>query len=492
MKRVAVKRKKANSGAKRNAPRRRASVKSTTAPKIRSATKRKARAKSSAGSSRRIAAKPKTVVRRSQRRTSPKRAATIRPGLPKTPPSAAIDLSNLTDGSPSPSPRKAAPRSPARRKSPAQPAHFEIPPILLEGDEPESPTASGPGEKFSLGPQTPAAHFATSPTHLPASYGTGRLFLAARDPHWIYAYWDIEATVQFQHNARSVDRHLILRMHERDLSGKPVTEIHVHPESRHWFAHVERAGERYVADLGYYQAGRKWKSLATSRTVRTPPDSIAPDAKVEFATIPAEVPFETMLSLLEEGEGQSAPLAHAVERLRERRRREFPPAPPPGQWTPEQERALTEILTAGRAHREVPGSPEITAPTGEGLPGDFAILGLPSSFEEYVSSPLGGGAHAGHEFWFKVNAELTICGSTEPNAKVSIGGREVPLRPDGSFSFRFALPDGEHDLPMVAVSADGTDARFAELKFSRTTKTLGDVGAQPQDPSLKPPAPDNI
>ncbi|HXE42117.1 MAG TPA: hypothetical protein VN516_03745, partial [Candidatus Baltobacteraceae bacterium] len=95
-------------------------------------------------------------------------------------------------------------------------------------------------------------------------------------------------------------------------------------------------------------------------------------------------------------------------------------------------------------------------------------------------------------FWFNVNAELIIYGATEPNAKVTLGGNQIKLRPDGSFSYRFSLPDGKYDLPAVAVSADGTDARAAELKFTRETEYRGDVGAHPQDPSLKPPLPDNV
>src|SRR5208282_1444107 len=112
--------------------------------------------------------------------------------------------------------------------------------------------------------------------------------------------------------------------------------------------------------------------------------------------------------------------------------------------------------------------------------------GVPSS----VSSPFGGLARP-KGFWFNVNAELIIYGATEPDAKVTLGGHEIKLRPDGSFSYRFALPDGKYDLPAVAVSADNTDARAANLKFSRETEYLGDVGAHPQDPSLKPPLPEN-
>jgi len=95
-------------------------------------------------------------------------------------------------------------------------------------------------------------------------------------------------------------------------------------------------------------------------------------------------------------------------------------------------------------------------------------------------------------FWFKVNAELIIYGSTEPDARVSIGGRPIRLRPDGSFSYRFALPDGAYELPVVAISRDGDDGRAAELRFSRDTRYSGDVGMHPQDAALKPPSPANL
>jgi hypothetical protein len=42
-------------------------------------------------------------------------------------------------------------------------------------------------------------------------------------------------------------------------------------------------------------------------------------------------------------------------------------------------------------------------------------------------------------------------------------------------------------LEAVAVSADGEDARAADLKFSRDTRYHGGVGAHPQDPKLKAP-----
>ena len=47
-------------------------------------------------------------------------------------------------------------------------------------------------------------------------------------------------------------------------------------------------------------------------------------------------------------------------------------------------------------------------------------------------------------------------------------------------------------MPVVAISADHTDGRAAEMKFSRGTEYRGDVGAHPQDPSLQRMALENF
>jgi len=90
-------------------------------------------------------------------------------------------------------------------------------------------------------------------------------------------------------------------------------------------------------------------------------------------------------------------------------------------------------------------------------------------------------------FWFKVHAELVLHGSTEPGASVTIAGHPVRLRDDGSFTFRFSLPNGSFDLPVEAVKADGSDRRAAHLTVSRQTVERGDVGVHPIEPSLRPP-----
>lgn len=76
-------------------------------------------------------------------------------------------------------------------------------------------------------------------------------------------------------------------------------------------------------------------------------------------------------------------------------------------------------------------------------------------------------------FWLAADCEVILYGATEPDALVSVCGRKVPLNSDGTFSMRFALPDGEMNLPVKAVSKNGADTQEIEIKVARTTKSYG-------------------
>lgn len=392
-----------------------------------------------------------------------------------------------------------------RKKSVPRKIRLQIPPILFEGDRPTPPKLSGPGEKFALGESSdsPAHVIATETAELPEAYGTGRLFVTTRDPHWLYAHWDFTREQQRRYNAQSAHGHLVLRTYVGAPEGQAVSEIHVHPESRHWFAHVERAATEYVAELGYYRHGHQWTRLATSAATSTPPDTLSPDRTVSFATIPVETPFEKLRAMAKQAALENVPLVQALEELRQRSAAE--PSSPTAEsstWTPERERALAEIIRTDTSpcawmdsleipelmRGQEPDKEQISSPGA----GESGLYSWPASAGENISSPLGRPPPEAKGFWFNVNAELVIYGATERDATVVIGGRKITLRPDGTFSFRFALPDGQYELAVVAVSADEVDGRAADLKFTRATEFAGNVGTHPQDPALEPPTPDNV
>jgi hypothetical protein len=383
-------------------------------------------------------------------------------------------------------------RKPAAKKE-APP----IPSILLEGDKSATAAASGPGQRYALGPAAAPEHLdrVESSGELPEAYGTRQLLLTARDPHWLYAHWDLTREQQKKYNGLSTDKHLVLRIFVDEVSEHPFAQVHVHPESTHWFVHVADAGAKYVAELGYYKGGGRWTGISTSGATLTPPDTMSEDTSAQFATIPIDVPFSRLIELAKMAVKESIPLAEVLAQLRASGHKVTEEQL--ANWTPEQELALASIISMDRVRRVWMGSLEITELIRRRLQQEISSMGASqfavptspaggiSSFSS-VSSPFGAQERR-KGFWFIVNAELIIYGATEPDATVTIGGRVIKLRPDGTFSYRFALPDGEYELPAVAVSSDKTDGRAAELKFGRSTEYHGDVGVHPQDPRLKPP-----
>ena len=343
--------------------------------------------------------------------------------------------------------------------APPDPAEtpLRVPPILLEDDARGLSAIPGLGQKFVLGPTPPAAQPGPEGQELPEAYGTGKFALTARDPHWLYAHWDFTREQQRRHNARSIHRHLVVRVHAGAIANQPVAEIHVHPESQHWFIHVERAGTAYLAELGYYQTHQRWVAVASSPAAVTPPETVSSDKTVEFATIRPEVPLSQIGARTEEEA----------------------PGVVPG-WAPGQELALAGVFSAVEPGLGPTGSGEIAALIGGRSQPEWAGP-APEDFElAAAGEQVGGisslrGGEERKQFWFNLNAELIIYGGTEPSASVTLDGQPIRLAADGTFRCRFALPDGEYELTIAAMSEQG-DLRQARLKFSRRTETQGEVG----------------
>ena len=73
-------------------------------------------------------------------------------------------------------------------------------------------------------------------------------------------------------------------------------------------------------------------------------------------------------------------------------------------------------------------------------------------------------------FWLQVNTELILYGATESDAVVTVQGRPVKLNPDGTFSIRYALPDGEQVLKVHATNAAGDLEESVTPVVTRVTR----------------------
>jgi hypothetical protein len=122
-----------------------------------------------------------------------------------------------------------------------------------------------------------------------------------------------------------------------------------------------------------------------------------------------------------------------------------------------------------------------------GYSGEAATGDLQELFEERLRRPMGGAAaarfgmgaerllHRDRDFLFHLDAEMIIFGATKPNARVTLAGDPVKLRPDGTFAVRLSMPNRRRVVPVVASSGDGVEQRTIVLAVERNTKVMEPV-----------------
>jgi hypothetical protein len=314
--------------------------------------------------------------------------------------------------------------------------------------------------------------------YLPESYGTKKLFLVARDPNILFAYWDLNA-VQYQEAAHAAhDGKVFLEVY---VPGEGrVQQIHVWDSHKNWYLQVNRPDTNFVAQLGYYRPDGTFEVLSRSAEVRTPRDTLSPNTDAKFVTIPFHIAFNELYELIA---AQSAPGEELAETLARLQKSDFElpfQARIPRDLTPTESNELLEYLGDEEVRRHMVGSFEITEILKKRFETMVSSGQWSSSAGMWVtslSSPFGAsfGVPKERGFHMHVNAELIIYGGTTPDAKVRIDGQDISLSKDGTFSYHFVFPDGQFHIPIDATSADGVETRSALLSFLRMTELDGDV-----------------
>lgn len=357
---------------------------------------------------------------------------------------------------------------------------------------------------------------------LPRSYGGTTLYLIARDPHWLFSYWDIDWSAFPVSDMKDGQNRIYLKLFSGEGSEEFTTEIN--PEAKNWYLPVSKASVAYFAELGYYDKSGDWKQIAKSDMATAPSDSLSQEEQATFATVPFHLTFQRLLEMVRTSMHQGETLIQALSRLQhEGRKLAFGPGTVPG-WTDEQRQLLAALFGNELVERIGMGSAEIdqllrkelleklqsesaseimskaqlaglAAPGESSLFSGFAAAqGLWGPEVMSLFSAIGASWSAqpfseqkGREFFMHVNAEVIFYGGTHPDAKVWIDGKEIKLNPDGTFRFHFRFPDGNYEIPIVAQSPDGVEERSASLTFERATARKGDVGATAQPAELGTP-----
>ncbi len=292
---------------------------------------------------------------------------------------------------------------------------------VLRGSAPRTFQEEIEQSRFELGIREPVRPAAVGmpeepPHELPSNYGDNRMVLMVRDPYWLYSYWEIQqASIEGVLEVRGLSGHAyetVIRVYSGGESS--YHDIQVEGLTNNWYINMARPDTAFFADFGVRIEG-DFLALVRSNTVRTPPAGMSDVIDEEWMTLDEEAQMMYALS---------------------------------GGFH-------MESLWAGSMGIKELMEKRLAAEISSGAVSSFFRSG------RFREKPRG--------FWYYLDAELIVYGATEPDAKVTLLGKPVQLRPDGTFSARFALPDGKQEIPVTFVSADEVDHVAVIPKVTRKT-----------------------
>ncbi|MFL0783582.1 MAG: DUF4912 domain-containing protein [Prochlorococcus sp.] len=288
----------------------------------------------------------------------------------------------------------------------------------------------------------------SSPSRLKADT---RVVFLPRDPQWAYVFWEISETDRMRALSKGANR-LCIRLTDvtgiNDNTAHPHTlqEVPVDSHSTEWYLPVPMGDRDYRVELGY-RFGTSWMSLAFSSVARVP--ALQPSEQILDQFVPFSLEGITTSPL-----PSDMPTTPLVEN------------DPTGSGLHER---LYQSATKHFRSRRV-GSEVFQEHSGMGAPAsglNDSGIGLWASGRN--ESGVGGVAPRQKTFWLVADAELMIYGATDPSARLTIGGENVPLSNDGTFRIQVPFRDGEQTYAIEATAADGEEKRNITLNFQRTT-----------------------
>jgi hypothetical protein len=258
------------------------------------------------------------------------------------------------------------------------------------------------------------------PQELPYSYGKDKIILQVRDPWWIHAYWEVthqtleklssQLREDFQKARRILRVYDVSHIHFNGKNAHRFFDIAVSEYANNWYIDTGGPGRSWCVDLGLLLPSGRFILIARSNVVQTPIEGPSWITDEEWM-IPEDM-FARLYGM-GFGFGRSSPVGKG--------------------W---QQKIKREFISSG-------------------------IASMASPVKKMVREK---------KFWLAVNTELIVYGATEPDARVLVQGKEISLRPDGTFSLRFALPDGKQTIPVEATSGDGDEKRTITPVVNRETK----------------------
>lgn len=128
---------------------------------------------------------------------------------------------------------------------------------------------------------------------LPWGYGEDRVTAIARDPYWIFVYWELtdEAIARARAELEAPDAACHLRVYDttyRLFDGTNAnwwTDVPIYRPANNHYVHVGRPASTFHIDIGVRSGDGRFARIARSGAVETPRDSIAADTRAEWMTV---------------------------------------------------------------------------------------------------------------------------------------------------------------------------------------------------------------
>lgn len=256
------------------------------------------------------------------------------------------------------------------------------------------------------------------PQELPSVYDQDKIILQVRDVRWLHTYWELRNQTieglkrdlkdEFYRAKKVLRAYDVTDIIFDGFNANSFFDISINDYASSWYIDTNGPGRSWCVDLGLMLANGKFIMIVRSNVVQTPIDGPSWITDEEWM-IPDDM-FARLYGM-GFGLGKSSPVG--------------------GAW---QQRIKQGLFSSGLSSSPV--RKEISV----------------------------------RNFWMKLDCELIVYGATEPDAKVTVQGTPVKLRPDGTFTLRYYLPDGKQVIPVKAVSADKLETRSITPTVTRDTK----------------------
>ena len=138
--------------------------------------------------------------------------------------------------------------------------------------------------------------------------GYGEMFLIARDPHWLFTYWD------FDYSKFPSVRQLFLQVR---LGESIEAIIDINESARNWYLPVKTANADYWVSFGYKDQAGISKIVGTAGPAHTPRETVSENWESLFATLPFHLSFNFLHEVIAASTAQGQPLAEALARLQQ-------------------------------------------------------------------------------------------------------------------------------------------------------------------------------